>query len=148
MMKVTTLSAWLVMLLTPDSFTNRAAAVKVGKAWNTALSTMPSNWLNARGFRATAFMMTGSCASLDSHTTYRVAVTYLTFANRIAFGIPPLPGTAMAGVLHEIAVRGLFANVVLLVVAMAFGGVEGNGGRAAGALVALVVVGNGRDGRG
>src|ERR1700709_1531177 len=66
MMKVNTLSAWLVMLLAPDSFTNRAAAVNVGKAWNTALSTMPSNWLSARGFRgATAFMATGSSASLD-----------------------------------------------------------------------------------
>ena len=40
--------------------------------------------------------------------------------------------------------RALFADVVLLVVAMTLGGVEGNVGRAAGALVALVVF---RDGR-
>jgi hypothetical protein len=57
-----------------------------------------------------------------------------------------LPRPLVARVLHQIAVRGLFADVVLLVVAMAFGGVEGNGGRTAGALVALVVVGNRRDG--
>src|SRR5882724_2794754 len=55
---------------------------------------------------------------------------------------------AVAGVLGQVAVRSLLADVVLLVVAMALGGVEGNGGRAAGALVALVVVGNGRDGFG
>ena len=54
----------------------------------------------------------------------------------------------MAGVLRQVAVGGLLADVVLLVVAMAFGGVEGNGRRAAGALVALVVVGNGLDGFG
>src|SRR5205823_3341297 len=59
---------------------------------------------------------------------------------------PPSPGSPVAGVLREIAVRGLFADVVLLVVAMALGGVEGNVGLAAGALVAPVVHGNGRDG--
>ena len=53
-----------------------------------------------------------------------------------------------ARILRQIAVRGLFADVVLLVVAMALGGVEGNAGRAAGALVALVFVGNGLDGFG
>src|SRR5882724_10587944 len=54
-----------------------------------------------------------------------------------------LPRPPVAGVLDQIAVRGLLADVVLLVVAMALGGVERNTGRAAGALVALVVVGNG-----
>src|SRR4051812_31305272 len=49
----------------------------------------------------------------------------------------PSPRPAVAGVLHEIAVGGLFADVVLFVVAMALGGVEGNVGLAAGALVAL-----------
>ena len=53
-----------------------------------------------------------------------------------------------ARILRQIAVRGLFADVVFLVVAMALGGVEGNAGRAAGALVALVFVGNGLDGFG
>jgi hypothetical protein len=52
----------------------------------------------------------------------------------------------MAGVLHEIAVRGLFADVVLLVVAMALGGVEWNGRRAAGPLVTLRLLRNGLDG--
>src|SRR5215472_13208045 len=52
----------------------------------------------------------------------------------------------MARILREIPVRGLFADVVLLVVAMALGGVERNGGRAAGALVALLVLGNGWEG--
>jgi hypothetical protein len=56
-----------------------------------------------------------------------------------------LPRPSAARVLHQIPVRGLFADVVLFVVAMALGGVEGNGGRAAGALVALIVVGNGRN---
>src|SRR5258708_35646633 len=58
------------------------------------------------------------------------------------------PRPLIARVLRQITMRGLFANVVLLVVAMALGGVEGNGGRTAGALVALVVVGNGLDGFG
>src|SRR6185437_4938669 len=56
------------------------------------------------------------------------------------------PRAAMTCVLRQIAVGGLFADVVLLVVAMAFCGVERRGRRAAGALVALVVVGNGLDG--
>ena len=53
---------------------------------------------------------------------------------------PASPRPAVAGVLGQIAVLGLFADVVLLVVAMALGGVERNAGRAAGALVALVVL--------
>src|SRR4051812_32341731 len=57
-----------------------------------------------------------------------------------------LPAPAMAGVLGQVAVGGLFADIVFFVVAVAFGGVERDGWRAAGALVALVVVGNGRDG--
>src|SRR5665213_1260744 len=52
----------------------------------------------------------------------------------------------MAGVLRQVAVRSLFADVVLLVVAVAFCRVERRGRRAAGTLVALVVVGNGLDG--
>src|SRR5438876_8039164 len=59
---------------------------------------------------------------------------------------PNSPRPAIAGVLREIAVRGLLADVVLLVVAMALGGVEGNSGLAAGALVTLVILGNGLDG--
>ena len=54
----------------------------------------------------------------------------------------------MAGVLRQVAVGGLLADVVLLVVAMALGSVEGNGRRAAGTLVALVAVGDGSDGFG
>ena len=42
----------------------------------------------------------------------------------------------------------LLADVVLLVVAMALGGVDGSAGRAAGALVALVVFRDGRCGFG
>src|ERR1700682_4674222 len=61
---------------------------------------------------------------------------------------PAPPRPSAAGVLHQIPVRGLFVDVVFFVVAMAFGGVEGNGGCAAGALVALVVVGHGLDGFG
>src|SRR3954470_20357795 len=56
----------------------------------------------------------------------------------------PSPRPAVARVLRQIAVLGLFADVVLLVVAMALGGVEGNVGRAAGALVTLVVLRNRR----
>jgi hypothetical protein len=52
----------------------------------------------------------------------------------------------MAGVLHEIAVRGLLADVVLLVVAMAFCRVQWNGRSAAGSLVALRILRNGLDG--
>ncbi len=59
-----------------------------------------------------------------------------------------LPRPSVAGILDQIAVRGLLADVVLLVVAMAPGGVERNAWCAAGALVALVVVGNGPDRRG
>ena len=52
----------------------------------------------------------------------------------------------MARVLQEIAVLGLLADVVLLVVAMALGGVDGNAGCAAGTFVALVLVRHGLDG--
>src|SRR5436309_2245923 len=58
----------------------------------------------------------------------------------------PSPRPAVARVLRHVAVLGLFADVVLLVIAMALGGVERNIGRAAGALVALVVLGNRRNG--
>ena len=60
----------------------------------------------------------------------------------------PSPRAPVTGVLREIAVRGLFTDVVLLVVAMALGGVERNGRRAARALVALVLVGDRLDGLG
>jgi hypothetical protein len=40
----------------------------------------------------------------------------------------------------------LFADVVFFVVAVALGGVDGNIRRAAGAFVALIVLGNGLDG--
>src|SRR5947208_4810136 len=53
---------------------------------------------------------------------------------------PPLPRSPVAGVLREIAVGGLLANIVLLVVAMPLGGVEGNVRPAAGAPRALVVL--------
>jgi len=52
----------------------------------------------------------------------------------------------MAGVLRQIAVRGLFADVVLFIVAMALGGVQGNTGGAARPLVALVVLRDRLDG--
>jgi hypothetical protein len=48
----------------------------------------------------------------------------------------------MAGVLRQISVRGLFAGVVLLIVAMTLGGIERNRGRAAWPLVALIVLGD------
>src|SRR3569623_1168741 len=48
----------------------------------------------------------------------------------------------VTGVLGQIAMRGLVANVVLLVVAMAFGGVEWLAGGAAGAFMTLVFLGN------
>src|SRR5882724_11267725 len=67
---------------------------------------------------------------------------------RVTQAALPSPRSPAAGVLRQIAVRGLLADVVLLVVAMALGGVEGNIGRAAGPLVALVLVGNGLDGFG
>jgi hypothetical protein len=58
----------------------------------------------------------------------------------------PSPAPPVARILHHVAVLALFADVVLLVVAVALGGVDGSVGRAAGALVALVVIGNGLDG--
>src|SRR5688572_31650909 len=58
----------------------------------------------------------------------------------------PSPRPAVTRVLRHVAVPGLFADVVLLVVAMTLGGVEGNAGRAAGALVALVVFRDRRNG--
>src|SRR5229473_3073110 len=58
--------------------------------------------------------------------------------------LSPLP--PIARVLRQIAVLGLLADVLFFVIAMALGGVEGNAGRAAGALVTLVVLGNRRDG--
>ena len=69
-------------------------------------------------------------------------------AHRNDGGAPaaPSPLPPVAGVLRQIAVLGLLADVLFFVVAMALGGVEGNTGRAAGALVALVVLGNRRDG--
>src|SRR5258707_306346 len=60
--------------------------------------------------------------------------------------IAPSPRSPVTRVLRQIAVCGLFADVVLLVVAMSLGGVEGNAGRAAGAFVALVVLGDRRHG--
>src|SRR3954462_5833271 len=60
----------------------------------------------------------------------------------------PSPAPSMTGILHQIAVLALLANVVFFVVAVALGGVEGDFGVAAGALVALVVFGDGRDGPG
>ena len=54
----------------------------------------------------------------------------------------------MGGVLRQIAVRGLLANVVLFVVTMALGVVDHDGGFAAGSLVAPVVFGHGLDGPG
>src|SRR6266436_2022511 len=56
------------------------------------------------------------------------------------------PRPSVTGVLRHIAVPGLLADVVFFVVAMAPGGVERNLGRAAGSLVALVVLGNRLDG--
>jgi len=58
------------------------------------------------------------------------------------------PRPLVARVLHHVAVIALLADVVLLVVAVALGGVEGNAGRAAGTLVALVAGGDGGDGFG
>ena len=49
----------------------------------------------------------------------------------------------MAGVLLQVAVRGLLVDVVLLVVAMALGGIDRNFRRAADAFVAGVAVGTG-----
>jgi hypothetical protein len=67
---------------------------------------------------------------------------------RIDSALPgdPSPRPPVAGVLRDIAVPGLLADVVFFVVAMASGGVGGNLGRAAGSLVAPVVLGNRPDG--
>jgi hypothetical protein len=51
----------------------------------------------------------------------------------------PSPAPPIARVLHHIPVIPLRADVVFFVVAVALGGVEGDFGFAAGALVALVV---------
>jgi hypothetical protein len=56
------------------------------------------------------------------------------------------PAPPVTRILHHVPVLGLFADVVFFVVAVALGGVDGNIRRAAGALVALVVLGNGLDG--
>src|SRR5258705_8618598 len=65
------------------------------------------------------------------------------------FALPtPSAAPSIARILHQIPMVALLANIVFFVVAVAFGGVEGDGGGAAGTLVALVVVGNGRDGFG
>jgi len=64
---------------------------------------------------------------------------------RIRIG-PPSPAPSIAGVLRHIPVAALFADVVFFVVAVALGGVERDLRFAAGALVALVVFGNGLDG--
>jgi hypothetical protein len=61
---------------------------------------------------------------------------------------PYSPAPSVGRVLHHIAVIPLFANVVFFVVAVALGGVEGDLGFAAGALVALVVFRDGLDGFG
>src|SRR5258707_8189233 len=58
----------------------------------------------------------------------------------------PAPRPPVAGVLRHVAVLGLLADVVFFVVAMALGGVDGNLGRAARSLVALVILGNRLDG--
>jgi hypothetical protein len=58
------------------------------------------------------------------------------------------PAPPIARVLHQIAVIALFADVVFFVVAVALGGVEGDFGFAAGALVGLVVFRDGLDGFG
>src|SRR4030088_2621954 len=59
-----------------------------------------------------------------------------------------LPRPSVRRILHQIPVLRLLADVLFLVVAMAPGGVEGNAGCAAGALVALVFLGNRLDGFG
>src|SRR6476619_3502938 len=58
------------------------------------------------------------------------------------FRVSPSPRPPVAGILRHVAVPGLLADVVLLVVAMALGGVERHVGGTAGALVALVVLGD------
>ena len=58
------------------------------------------------------------------------------------------PAPPVAGILHHVAVVALLPDVLLFVVAMALGGVERDFWRAAGTLVALVVVGDGGDGFG
>ena len=69
---------------------------------------------------------------------------FWTGASSVEFVQSPAP--PVARILHQIPVLAGLADVVFLVVAVAFGGVEGRVGRAARALVALVVVGNGIDG--
>src|SRR3977135_901576 len=81
----------------------------------------------------------GSRFARPGMTIKRGAVVRIRAAARSTRALPLPP---VAGVLREIAVLGLLADVLLLVVAMALGGVEGNAGRAAGALVALVLFGN------
>ena len=58
------------------------------------------------------------------------------------------PTPSVTRILHHVPVIALLADIMLLVVAVALRGVDGNARRAAGALVALVVVGNGLDGFG
>src|SRR6266496_5111169 len=58
----------------------------------------------------------------------------------------PSPTPPITRILHHVPVIALLADVVLFVVAVTFRGVDGNARRAAGALVALVAVGNGLDG--
>jgi len=65
---------------------------------------------------------------------------------RVTLGTLPSPRPSVAGVLRHIAVVGLLADVLFFVVAMALGGVDGNLGRAARSLMALVVLGNRLDG--
>ena len=57
-----------------------------------------------------------------------------------------LPRPSIARVLRHVAVVALLADVVLLVVAMALGGVDGHLRRAAGPLGTPVLLGNGRNG--
>src|SRR6187431_415927 len=61
---------------------------------------------------------------------------------RVTPGEACLSAPPVTRILHHVAVVALLADVLLLVVTMALGGVEGNAGRAAGALVALVVLGD------
>ena len=69
------------------------------------------------------------------------------FALRAPRNDDPISSTpSITRILHHIPVIALLADVLLLVVAMALGGVEGDFGRAAGALVTLIFLGNGLDG--
>ncbi|QHP70860.1 hypothetical protein EI171_28385 [Bradyrhizobium sp. LCT2] len=72
---------------------------------------------------------------------YRIVPLAETDHVRLSSFYPPvyrLSLALVACVLGEIAVRRLLANILLLVVAVAFGGVDRDRRRAAGALVALV----------